>query len=218
MTHIEGAVRAQRHRRRDAAATRRALLTAARKLMAEHGVEGTSTREVATAAGVNQALVYRYFGSKENLFAAAVGDSSVLSDDAMSTTPLADLPRLLLDRALETTADGGQMGNLATLISGANDSTVRTVLRRQIDSAFSTRLAARLDGPDAGLRAEMVAALLVGIGVLRAKVGTRELSTTDREILAAYFDRAVRPLIAADPTPLDNPATDGSGVGGSRSA
>ena len=44
-----------------------ALIASATELFAERGTEGASVREVAAAAGVNHALVFRHFGSKERL-------------------------------------------------------------------------------------------------------------------------------------------------------
>jgi AcrR family transcriptional regulator len=181
-------------RRRDAAATRAALLEAARKLMAEHGVEGTSTRDVAAAAGVNQALVYRYFGSKEKLFIEAASTASDSADDIITNTPLADLPRVLLDRILDA-AETRPSTELATLVAAANDEHVRTVIRERIDAAFSTLLAARLDGPDAALRAELLGAVLVGIGFLRHKIGSRAVTAADRETLGTYVDRIAAVLL-----------------------
>jgi AcrR family transcriptional regulator len=181
-------------RRRDAAATRAALLAAARRLMVEHGVEGTSTRDVAAAAGVNQALVYRYFGSKEKLFAEAACATQDSPEDIIETTPLADMARVLLDHVLDVSMSEKQ-GELSRMVAAANDQAVRTILQERIESAFSRRLAARLDGPDATLRAELFAAILVGVGFLRHKVGSRGMSTADRETLVAYVDRMVAPLL-----------------------
>jgi AcrR family transcriptional regulator len=181
-------------RRRDAAATRAALLAAARRLMVEHGVEGTSTRDVAAAAGVNQALVYRYFGSKEKLFAEAACATQDSPEDIIETTPLADMARVLLDHVLDVSMSEKQ-GELSRMVAAANDQAVRTILQERIESAFSRRLAARLDGPDAALRAELFAAILVGVGFLRHKVGSRGMSTADRETLVAYVDRMVAPLL-----------------------
>ncbi|MGW7424024.1 TetR/AcrR family transcriptional regulator, partial [Streptomyces sp. NPDC054813] len=62
-------------RRRDAAATRRALLLAARARFTRLGYDRTTLRDVAADAGVNLALVKRYFGSKEGLFKAALAST-----------------------------------------------------------------------------------------------------------------------------------------------
>jgi AcrR family transcriptional regulator len=183
-----------RPRRRDAAATRAALLTAARTLMSRRGVEGTSTREVAAEAGVNQALVYRYFGSKEKLFAEAAASGVASPDDLVTSTPLADLPRVLLDRVL-LAVEAAESAELSTLVGAANDEHVREIIRERIDTAFSTLLAARLDGPDAELRAELLGAILVGVGFLRHKIGTRAMTAADHETLLAYVERMAAPLL-----------------------
>src|ERR1700761_6538139 len=52
-------------------ATRERILAAARKLFAQQGYERTTIRAVAQLAQADAALVMRYFGSKEGLFAAA---------------------------------------------------------------------------------------------------------------------------------------------------
>ena len=58
--------------RRSSEEVRRLVLTSARRLFSLHGYRGTSTRDVATDAGVTAAAIYRHFGSKEGLFEAAV--------------------------------------------------------------------------------------------------------------------------------------------------
>ena len=58
--------------RRTAEEVDRLLLDAARKAFAERGYSGTSTREICDAAGVSEALLFRHFGTKADLFDAAV--------------------------------------------------------------------------------------------------------------------------------------------------
>jgi AcrR family transcriptional regulator len=58
--------------RRSSEEVRTLVLTSARRLFSLHGYRGTSTRDVATDAGVTAAAIYRHFGSKEGLFEAAV--------------------------------------------------------------------------------------------------------------------------------------------------
>ena len=50
------------------------LLEIAMKLFSDKGFDGTSTREIAEAAGVNEALIFRHFRSKEDLFWAVLSD------------------------------------------------------------------------------------------------------------------------------------------------
>ncbi len=63
---------ASRGRRPGAPDTRAAVLKAAQASFAEKGFRGTTIRGVATAAGVDPALVHHYFGSKDDLFLAAL--------------------------------------------------------------------------------------------------------------------------------------------------
>jgi AcrR family transcriptional regulator len=58
--------------RRPRGEPRRLLLEAARELFAHQGYNGTSTREIADAAGVSETLMFRYFGSKVGLFREAL--------------------------------------------------------------------------------------------------------------------------------------------------
>src|SRR5262245_66433993 len=68
----ERRVSARPRRRRDAAATREAILEAATRRFATQGYEHAGVREIAADAGVTAALVNRYFGSKEGLFAEVI--------------------------------------------------------------------------------------------------------------------------------------------------
>src|SRR3954453_6080726 len=59
-------------RRRDPAATRKKLLTAARREFAQSGLAGARVDEIAARAGVNKQLVYHYFGDKDALYLAVL--------------------------------------------------------------------------------------------------------------------------------------------------
>ena len=113
-----------------------------------------STRDVATAAGANQALVYRYFGSKEALLVEALSPTE--PDSTIADTPLDDLPHTLLRRALDPDAPAEiRASSMSTLVAGAGTELVRTIARDRIHAGFTTQLAGRLDGPDTELRAEL---------------------------------------------------------------
>ncbi|MGY1770904.1 TetR family transcriptional regulator [Blastococcus sp. SYSU D00813] len=196
----DGAPAAGGPRRRDAAATRAALLTAARDLIARDGVAAVSTRDVAAAAGANQALVYRYFGSKEALLTEALQPTG--PDTTIAETPLADLPHALLRRALDPDAPAEmRASSMSTLVAGAGSDLVRAIARDRIHAGYTAQLAGRLEGDDTALRAELVAALLTGISSLRDSIGTRAIAEADLDVLARYVDAMVAPLLT--------PAADG---------
>jgi TetR/AcrR family transcriptional regulator len=60
--------------------TRADILIAARQVFARRGVDGTSVREVAEAAKVNNAMIYYHFKDKVDLYRAVLGDSFAALD------------------------------------------------------------------------------------------------------------------------------------------
>jgi len=76
--------------------TRKRILAAARDLFARRGVDSVSVREIAAAAGVNHALVHRYFGAKNDIVAEILeGEARAMSalarPEADTVTSLAAL-------------------------------------------------------------------------------------------------------------------------------
>ena len=88
--------------KRNAAETRNRLLQAARRLFARANYVSVGIREIGAEAGVNPALISRYFGSKRNLFLEV---ASILNDEGNAALPevsplertnLADQPRFFV--------------------------------------------------------------------------------------------------------------------------
>src|SRR3989304_5650061 len=52
--------------------TRDKILESAIRLFAEKGFSGTTTREIAEKAGVNEALIFRHFSTKRDLYSAII--------------------------------------------------------------------------------------------------------------------------------------------------
>lgn len=61
-----------RRHHHDSAATHAAILAAAERVFAEEGLAGARTDGIAAAAGVNKALLYYYFKSKDGLYRAVL--------------------------------------------------------------------------------------------------------------------------------------------------
>ncbi len=82
------------------------ILEAADELFGEQGIDGVSVRDVAEHAGVNKALVFYYFGSKEKLFEAVLeryylAHRAALEGSFRSDAPLAERLHALVDAYLD---------------------------------------------------------------------------------------------------------------------
>ncbi|MDH4186150.1 MAG: TetR/AcrR family transcriptional regulator [Nitrospira sp.] len=56
------------------------LIAAAAALFAANGFNGTTTKEIAKAAGVSEALVFKYFPTKRALYAAILAEKAAVSE------------------------------------------------------------------------------------------------------------------------------------------
>jgi AcrR family transcriptional regulator len=184
---------ADRPRRRDAAATRQALLQAARNRFTRLGCDRTTLRDVAADAGVNLALIKRYFGSKEGLFKAALATAPRFlgGEGEFPGDPAALAEALSRQLAAGAWAEFGEHPVLMLLRSG--DEQVDD-LRRHALEEFSRQVLAScgaMSAPeDEGLlRAQLLVALGVGVAILRSTVGLQPLGeATSDDLLGPLGD------------------------------
>ncbi|MEU9151359.1 helix-turn-helix domain-containing protein [Streptomyces sp. NPDC048417] len=195
-------VAADGRRRRDATATRRALLLAARARFTRLGYDRTTLRDVAADAGVNLALVKRYFGSKEGLFKAAlVSTPRFLGDEEEFPRGRAALAEAL-SRQLAAGAwtEFGEHPVLM-LLRDSGDEQVAELRRRALEEFGRQVLEASgaASAPDALLRAELLVALGVGVAVVRSAVGLRPLADAAPEDLVGPLRDVVDALLEPPP-------------------
>ncbi|MEW1776036.1 TetR family transcriptional regulator [Streptomyces sp. NPDC086777] len=189
-------------RRRDAAATRRALLLAARTRFTRLGYDRTTLRDVAADAGVNLALIKRYFGSKEGLFKAALASTPrFLGGDGEFPRDRAALAEALSRQlAAGAWAEFGEHPVLM-LLRDSGDEQVTEMRRRALEE-FGRQVLEASGGrpaPDARLRAELLVALGVGVAVLRSAVGLRPLADATPEDLLGPLRDVVEGLLGPPP-------------------
>ena len=163
---------------RNAATTRQAILESAKTCFMREGYEQVGVREIAARAGVDPALVNRYFGSKEGLFSEAVAskfDLSHLLDGDRAT-----LGERLARYVLQKQSTGADYDPLVALLRSSSSDVCSGMLRNAILEGFVRPLAARLEGPDALSRAELVGSTLLGLLVHRTVIGGAEASDNER--------------------------------------
>jgi AcrR family transcriptional regulator len=168
-------------RPRDAGASRQALLESAQILFGQQGFEGTTIREIGDHAGVDAALIARYFGSKAHLYIAAVTaeDAEGMPSEYEGLAQMAE--------AMMTRADRRGPGPILQAI-------VRSDTSPEIRAAALDRLADRLAGPLVAsmtaqgvdrprLRAQVTVSALVGISLGRSLGWFDEIRSAPRDEL-----------------------------------
>jgi AcrR family transcriptional regulator len=187
-------------RRPGASGTREAILSAARVGFATQGYAGTTIRGVASAAGVDPALVNHFYGSKDGLFAASL------------ELP-ADLPERLV-AALDGGRDGvGERlvrfylglweeevtaGQLRAMMTSAVSHEQAASLLRQFVTRLLTQLADHLAGDDRELRVALAGSQLVGLAFARYLVRIEPLARADVETVVAAVAPTVQRYVTGD--------------------
>ncbi|MGW4567340.1 TetR/AcrR family transcriptional regulator [Streptomyces sp. NPDC004561] len=181
--------------------TRDRILTAARAEFSERGYDKTSVRGIAKSAGVDSALVHHYFGTKEQVFEAAV---------AVAFAPALNAPNAVAEGPLDGVGERltrfifGVWENpttrtplLAIVRSALNNDTAAAVLRRLIAAQLMRRIAAQLDLPDPELRAALAAAQVVGTAMLRYVIRLEPVASADLEQIIARVAPVVQHHLTA---------------------
>jgi AcrR family transcriptional regulator len=171
---------------RPSGATKERILAAAREEFSARGYDRTSVRSIGKAAGVDSALVHHYFGTKEQVFAAAI---------EVSFAPALEIPeavsggvdgmgervaRFML-RIWENPASREPL--LAIMRSAVTNERAAAVFRGLVGRTVLARVAGELVVPDPEFRVQLAAAQLVGVVMLRYVVKVEPLASADTEQL-----------------------------------
>ncbi|MEU4494336.1 TetR family transcriptional regulator [Streptomyces sp. NBC_00210] len=167
---------------------RERILAAARTEFAERGYDKTTVRGIARAAGVDPALVHHYFGTKDEVFAAAI---------EVSFEPALVIP-VILGQGAEGIGERlaryfiGVWENpvsrapmLAIIRSALTHDAAAKVLRSFVLRRLLERIAGDLDVPDPKFRAELAASHMIGIVILRYVIQVEPLASADPETIVA---------------------------------
>jgi AcrR family transcriptional regulator len=203
MTSKQESSRDQPKRPRNAVATREAILQSALAAFSCHGYDGIGVREIAQAAGVTAVLVNRYFGSKEELFAAAVEvafDNRWVLDGDFSTLA----QRLTADLMTKTDKDAEYTDGFFLLLRSAPNPRAAEILRDSITRHFERPLKSLLPGPMAGERAAMILAVVMGLSLFRKVIGSKALADASAASLSRDLKTIFQQLIDGDARPASS--------------
>ncbi|HZV56312.1 MAG TPA: TetR family transcriptional regulator [Sphingobium sp.] len=188
---------ATKTRSRNAAATRQAILDAARRHFARDSYECVGLREIAGDVGVDPALISRYFGGKEELFREVMRDESsgTLFDGVTADELAGHLVTLILDGRRDCENAAAHLDRLLIVLRSATSPKASAIVYEAIDEIILAPIAARIDAPDARLRAGLTLTVLMGSGMVRNVMRLKSISLTEenalRARLTALFETAL---------------------------
>ncbi|MGW3349675.1 TetR/AcrR family transcriptional regulator [Nonomuraea rubra] len=183
-------------RRRDAGATRQAILDAAVAAFTRHGYDGVGVRDIAQGAGVTAMLINRYFGSKERLFAEAV-DVAFAPRTVIAGTGAAlpgETARALVRR---TAPEAEELGPFLLMLRSAASPQAAQIMREAIGRHAGRHLTEELPGAGARVRAELMLSLQAGVWLMRSVLGTTALTEAAPEELAERLESLFAVLVDA---------------------
>jgi AcrR family transcriptional regulator len=177
-------------RPRNASQTRADILSAARRRFGAEGYERTTLRAVAADVGVDAALVIRYFGSKQDLFAAAADFSIDLPD--MSGVDPDEVAGILLPRFFAVWEEDETFLALlrAAMTSPVAADTLRRVFAQQVAPKLIT---ATPDNPIQ--RIGLMGAFVIGLATTRYVLENPPIATLSREELTRWAAPVIHQLL-----------------------
>ncbi|MFI5669895.1 TetR family transcriptional regulator [Streptomyces sp. NPDC051704] len=140
---------------------REAIVRAARRAFTLRPYAEVTMRGIAADAGVSPSLIVKRFGSKEALF-NTVADFRSAADELFAAAPAVLGRHLVL--TMVGLRDRFRGDPLLRVVFSLGIEDERTLLRARFREQVTDRLAAGLNGPDAQLRAELIAGQLLGLG------------------------------------------------------
>jgi AcrR family transcriptional regulator len=177
-------------RPRNAAQTRADILSAARRRFATDGYEPTTLRAVAADVGVDAALVTRYFGSKQDLFATATEFRIDLPDLANAQPD--DIAGMLLPRYFAVWEDDHTF--LALLRAAGTSRVAADTINQTLAAHVAPTL--RAATPDHHRqRIAMTDAFVIGLAMTRSVLANPPMVGLSREELSGWAAPVFRQLL-----------------------
>ncbi|MDP5227814.1 TetR family transcriptional regulator [Arthrobacter sp. YJM1] len=182
------------------------MLSAAQRLFAEHGFDGTSLRQVACEASVDPALVHHYFDGKEELFARSIelpADPVEVLSGVVSQDPAVRSEEIV--RAVLRIWEGPAQHRMVAFLRGTLGSRTRTAMLREVVSrTILARVMTGMPGSqeELALRGNLVATQIVGLMLARYVVRLEPLASASSEDVVRLIAPAVRRYLS---DPLESP-------------
>lgn len=174
--------------------TRAAILAAARERFAADGYERATIRAIAADAAIDPAMVMRYYGNKEKLFAAAAEFDLRLPD--FGDVPREEVGTRLLEHFLNRWEDDDTLKALlrAGVTNQAAAERIRELFARQLAPALAKVTGG---GPDTATRAGLLATQTLGLALCRYVLAIEPIAKMPRATVIAWLAPTVQHYLTA---------------------
>ncbi len=181
-------------RRPGPSSTRAEILAAARTLFASRGYHGTTVRDIAAEAGVNAALVHHYFGSKDQVFVAAMNlplNPADLISRLRDGGPRAQLGERIVRLFAGTWRDPATGQPLQALLrAAASTEQGATMMRQFVEDVMLPRVATELGV--SRVRAAGAFSQLIGFAMAATILRVEPLASANEDELVALLAPSVQ--------------------------
>ncbi len=197
-------------------ANRQAILAAALIEFTGQGYDGATMRGIAARAGVDLALLYHYFDSKDRLFVAALQlpDNPAQAVAEMVAGGIDGLGERLL-RFIIGTWEQGTPGNAGPLVgvmrSAASHEEAGRMVREFFTRELLERLVVSIGMPQPRLRAALIGSQMLGLAWARRVLRLEPIASADTDTLVACYAPTLQRYLTA-PLPGDDGVDSGNGL------
>ena len=181
---------------RNAGDTRARILAAARVRFSLDAYENVGTRDIAADAGVDAALVNRYFGGKEKLFDEAIVDAFAIKDhfDGIDMSAFGEIITTLVIEG-SAVRRAARFDALGILLRASGSPATHDRVAARFHADFVLPLARLLRGRDAELRAALIASYLIGLATMKHALGSPLLGAATQRRAVASVGAAIQACV-----------------------
>jgi AcrR family transcriptional regulator len=177
--------------------TRAAILAAAQKLFAGQGYERTTVRDIAGLAEIDPALVIRYFGSKDELFARAAVFNLKLPD--LSRAERSEIGEILVRHFLSLWEGENANGAMPILLrSAASNETAANKLREIFAGQVLPALTRAGGRSGAAERAGLVSSQLLGLALCRYVLKFPPVVSLSQDTIVREVGRTIQRYVTGE--------------------
>jgi len=177
------------------------ILAAARDCFGERGYDRATIRDIAARASVDPALVLHYFGSKEQLFAAALEiplDANAILKRVMAHEP-AEMGTTIVRAFLDAWEPEETRSSLVAMVRSAmTNETAMALVREFLWRRMFTPLTTMLGVADADLRATLMGSQLIGLAMVRYIARMEPLASTPPDAVVTALGPTIQRYLTGD--------------------